>query len=69
MVRYLAIYDCIYCSHRQLRKREGDTYKNDPYCCYGDGKPIKLEKRGFNSSVPHWCPLPTALELLAMRLR
>lgn len=70
MVRYLPIHNCVYCHHRQLKKREGDTYENDPYCCYGDGKPRKIEsKNNFHFTVPYWCPLPTAMELLIMRLR
>lgn len=69
MVRYLPIYNCIYCHHRQLLNRKDEKYKHDPYCCHGDGKPKKIEQHGFESSVPYWCPLPTAMELLVTRMR
>lgn len=69
MTRYLPIHHCVYCHHRQLKKREGEKYKSDPHCCYGDGKPQKIDDSGFNSTVPHWCPLPTAWELLKRLLR
>lgn len=65
MVKYLPIHHCIYCHHRQLKKREGEKYKSDPHCYYDKDRPRKIDSRGdFNFTVPWWCPLPTAWELL-----